>query len=58
MNPHFEAILRTIGIFISVFFTVRWSEKSVIPTYDVPLNVLTVITAILLNYYGPLKINK
>ena len=56
MNPHFEAILRTIGIFISVFFTVRWSEKSVIPTYDVPLNVLTVIIAILLNYYGPLKL--
>ena len=56
MNPHFEAFLRTIGVFISVFFTVRWSEKSVTPTYDVPLNVLAVMTAILLNYYGPVKI--
>ena len=57
MNPHFEALLRNIGIFISVFFTVRWSEKSVIPVYDVPLNIITIVIAILLNYKGPLKLN-
>ena len=57
MNPHFEALLKNTGIFISVFFTIRWAEKSVIPAYDVPLNIITIIIAILLNYRGPLKIN-
>ena len=50
MNPHFEATLRNIGVFISVFFTIRWAEKSVIPVYDVPLNIITIVIAILLNY--------
>ena len=57
MNPHFEATLRNLDVFISVFFTIRWAEKSVIPVYDVPLNILTIIIAILLNYKGPLKLN-
>ena len=57
MNPHFEALLKNTGIFISVFFTVRWAEKSVIPVYDVPLNIITIVIAILLNYKGPLKLN-
>ena len=57
MNPHFEATLRNLGVFISVFFTIRWAEKYVIPVYDVPLNILTIIIAILLNYKGPLKLN-
>ena len=57
MNPYFEATLRNIGVFISVFFTIRWAEKSVVPVYDVPLNILTIVIAILLNYKGPLKLN-
>lgn len=57
MNPHFEAFLRNIGVFISVFFTIRWAEKSVIPVYDVPLNIITIVIAILLNYRGPFKLN-
>jgi len=28
MNVHAEIILRTIGVFLSVYFTVRWSRKN------------------------------
>ena len=36
MNPNLEAIIRATGVFISVFFTTRWTSKSE-PAYDLPL---------------------
>lgn len=50
LNPHLEAIVRIAGVFISVFFTLRWSTATNPPTYDVPLTVFAVMLAIVLNY--------
>jgi hypothetical protein len=49
MNPHLEAIIRVIGVFISVFFTLKWSTTTNPPTYDVPLTIFAVMLAIILN---------
>ena len=57
LKPRRKFTGRTALVFISVFFTIRWAEKSVIPVYDVPLNIITIVIAILLNYSGPLKLN-
>jgi len=48
MNHHLEASLRIVGVFLSVFFTTRWTSKSE-AAYDLPLVVLAVAIAILLN---------
>ena len=48
MNQHIEAALRISGVFLSVFFTTRWTSKSE-AAYDLPLVILAVIIAILLN---------
>jgi uncharacterized membrane protein YdbT with pleckstrin-like domain len=50
MNPHFEAIVRILGVFISVFFTLKWGASTNPPTYDVPLTIFAVMLAIILNY--------
>lgn len=50
MNVHLEAIIRIIGVFISVFFTVKWTSSTNPPHYDVPLTIFAVMLAILLNY--------
>jgi hypothetical protein len=34
MNIYLEAILRTLGVFLGVFFTVGWGRKSK-PAFDV-----------------------
>lgn len=54
MNTHLEITLRLIGIFISVFFTYRWTIKSP-PNYDVQLGVAVIVLALFSNHYGPLK---
>lgn len=54
MNIHVEALLRSIAIFLGVFFTYRWVSKSE-PAYDLLLATLAVMLAITLNHYGPLK---
>ena len=48
MNQHTEAALRIAGVFLSVFFTTRWTSKSE-ASYDLPLVVLAVAIAIFLN---------
>lgn len=50
MNVHFEAFARILGVFISVFFTVKWTASTNPPVYDVPLTVFAVMLAIVLNY--------
>lgn len=57
MNVKLEAILRTIGVFLSVFFTVRWSTKTTILKWDIPLNISAMILAFVANFYGPLKLS-
>lgn len=50
MNIHVEAILRSLGVFLGVYFTVGWGEKSS-PVYDVPLMLGAIATALVLKYY-------
>jgi hypothetical protein len=50
MNVHLEALIRIVGVFISVFFTVKWTSSTNPPYYDVPLTIFAVMLAILLNY--------
>ena len=57
MNPNLEAIIRATGVFISVFFTTRWTSKSA-PAYDLPLVIFAIITAFSLNHVGPFKVKQ
>ena len=57
MNPNVEAIIRALGVFISVFFTTRWTSKSE-PVYDLPLVIFAIIAAFSLNHVGPLKVKQ
>ena len=57
MNPNVEAIIRALGVFISVFFTTRWTSKSE-PVYDLPLVILAIIAAFSLNHVGPFKVKQ
>jgi hypothetical protein len=50
INVHLEAFLRILGVFLSVFFTVKWTSDTNPPLYDFPLTVISVLAAILLNY--------
>ncbi len=57
MNPNVEAIIRALGVFISVFFTTRWTSKSE-PAYDLPLVIFAIIAAFSLNHVGPFKVKQ
>jgi hypothetical protein len=50
MNVHLEAMLRSLGLFLSVYFTVGWGEKSS-PKYDIPLMLLSIAFALVIKYY-------
>jgi hypothetical protein len=50
MNIHLESILRSIGIFLSVFFTLQWGNNSK-PKYDTYVMILCVISAIFASAY-------
>ena len=54
MNPHVEASLRAVAIFMSVFGAYRWTSNS-LPEYDVALMFAAIAAAIIANHYGPLK---
>jgi hypothetical protein len=47
MDVRFEAALRTLGVFLSVYFTVGWGAKSP-PGWDVPVMVGAVLLAVVL----------
>jgi hypothetical protein len=47
MDVRFEALLRSLGLFLSVYFTVGWGEKS-LPAWDVPLMVGAMLLAVVL----------
>lgn len=50
MNVHLEAILRSFSLFLGVYFTVGWGEKSR-PNYDVPLMIASIFFALIIKYY-------
>jgi len=50
MDIRIEALLRSIGLFLSVYFTIGWGEKSS-PPWDVTLMVGAVASAMALKYY-------
>jgi hypothetical protein len=51
MNIHLEALLRTMGVFLSVYFTVGWGRSSP-PGYDMYMIIMAVILAIVLRFRG------
>jgi len=52
MNIYLEVLLRTVGVFLSVFFTVGWGRKSK-PSFDVFFIILAVVLAIFLAFREP-----
>jgi hypothetical protein len=48
MNVHIEAVLRSIGVFLAVFFGIKWAEMSE-PEYDTGMMITGIVIAILLN---------
>jgi hypothetical protein len=50
MNVHLEVMLRSLAIFLSVFFTIRWGNVRG-TWYDVYMFVMAVVGAIIANYY-------
>ena len=51
MDIRLEAMLRTIGVFLSIFFTIRWSAKS--PINDELWMTVTAIGAVIAGFRIP-----
>jgi hypothetical protein len=49
MDVRYEAVLRTIGVFLSVYFTLGWGQKSK-PDWDAPLMIGVITLAVLARY--------
>lgn len=47
MNAHIESFARALAVFMSVFFTTKWADKSA-PVYDTWLVLLAGIMGVLL----------
>ena len=52
MNIYLEVLLRTLGVFLGVFFTVGWGRKRK-PAMDVFLIVVAVVSAVALAFMQP-----
>ena len=52
MNIYLEALLRTLGVFLGVFFTVGWGRNSK-PAFDVFLIIFAVVVAVVLAFMQP-----
>ena len=52
MNIYLEMMLRALGVFLGVFFTVGWGRKSK-PAFDVFLIIFAVVLAIVLAFMQP-----
>ena len=52
MNIYLEMMLRALGVFLGVFFTVGWGRKSK-PAFDVFLIIFAVVLAIALAFMQP-----
>ena len=51
MDIRLESFLRTLGVFLSVFFTIRWGTKS--PINDELWMTLTAIAAVIAGFRIP-----
>ena len=51
MDIRLESTLRTLGVFITIFFTVRWGRES--PINDELWMVVTSIVAVILGFRVP-----
>ena len=49
MNIYLEAFLRSVAVFLGVFFTVTWGRKSK-PKWDIALIILSIILALFLAF--------
>ena len=49
MDVRYEAVLRTIGVFLSVNFTLGWGQKSK-PEWDAPLMIGAITLAVMAKY--------
>ena len=49
MDVRYEAVLRTIGVFLSVYFTLGWGQKSK-PEWDAPLMIGVITLAVMAKY--------
>ena len=49
MDVRYEAMLRTIGVFLSVYFTLGWGQKSK-PEWDAPLMIGVITLAVVAKY--------
>jgi hypothetical protein len=47
MRVEHEAVLRALGVFLSVYFTLGWGDKSK-PEWDIPLMMGAIVLAIVL----------
>ena len=52
MNIYLEMLLRALGVFLGVFFTVGWGRKST-PAFDVFLIIFAVVLAVALAFMQP-----
>ena len=52
MNIYLEMILRSLGVFLGVFFTVGWGRKSK-PAFDVFLIIFAVVLGVALAFMQP-----
>ena len=52
MNIYLEMILRSLGVFLGVFFTIGWGRKSK-PAFDIFLILFAVILAVVLAFMQP-----
>ena len=51
MDVRHEAVLRAIGLFLSVYFTLGWGKKSKVE-WDAPLMIGAIMLALMLKYFG------
>ena len=51
MDVRLESFLRTLGVFLSVFFTIRWGAKS--PINDELWMTITAILAVIAGFRVP-----
>ena len=52
MNIYLEILLRALGVFLGVFFTVGWGRKSK-PEFDVFLIIFAVVMGVFLAFRQP-----
>ena len=52
MNIYLEILLRALGVFLGVFFTVSWGRKSK-PVWDVFAILAAVVIAVILAFRQP-----